>query len=93
MLSSNFNRNLGLSVNKYHRDKVKKVIVVGGGLAGLASAIEAARHGAKVVVYDKERVVGGNSAKATSGLNGVFSATQFQAGIQDCYESFLADTL
>ena len=33
-----------------------KVIVVGGGLAGMSAAIEAASHGASVVLVDKEKV-------------------------------------
>ena len=52
------------------------VVVVGGGLAGLSAAIEAARHGARVTIIDKERSLGGNSAKATSGINGVGTAAQ-----------------
>lgn len=44
-----------------------KVVVVGGGLAGLAASIEAFRAGAKVVLLEKNPKMGGNSAKATSG--------------------------
>ena len=36
--------------------------VVGGGLAGLAAAISAARHGAKVVLIQDRPVLGGNSS-------------------------------
>lgn len=43
------------------------IIVVGGGLAGLSAAIEASRHGAVVTIIEKEKNLGGNSAKATSG--------------------------
>ena len=43
------------------------VIVVGGGLAGISAAIEATRHGSKVTIIEKEKGLGGNSAKATSG--------------------------
>lgn len=46
---------------------VNHVIVVGGGLAGLCATIEATRHGAKVTIIEKEKGLGGNSAKATSG--------------------------
>lgn len=43
------------------------VVVVGGGLAGLAASIEASRRGAKVTLMEKDNRIGGNSAKATSG--------------------------
>ena len=44
------------------------VVVVGGGLAGLSAAIESVKHGARVTIVEKEERIGGNSAKATSGL-------------------------
>jgi succinate dehydrogenase/fumarate reductase flavoprotein subunit len=44
-----------------------KVIIVGGGLAGLSAAITALENGADVVILDKEKNLGGNSAKASSG--------------------------
>lgn len=48
------------------------VVVVGGGLAGLAAALAAAEAGApRVLVVDKARGVGGNSAKASSGVSAV----------------------
>ena len=44
------------------------VVVVGGGLAGLAASIEASRAGAPVILMEKANRIGGNSAKATSGV-------------------------
>ena len=44
-----------------------RVVVVGGGLAGLSATIEAVQHGALVTIVEKEERIGGNSAKATSG--------------------------
>ena len=70
-----------------------RVIVVGGGLAGLTSTIEAARHGAQVTIIEKEKQLGGNSAKATSGMNGVGTASQKSQGIEDTVELFVEDTL
>lgn len=69
-----------------------RVIIVGGGLAGLSAAVEAARCGASVVLIEKEKTVGGNSAKATSGINGW--GTQYQAtnNIQDSGKYFERDT-
>jgi len=69
------------------------VIVVGGGLAGISAAIEASRHGARVTIIDKERSLGGNSAKATSGINGAGSVPQLDKEIDDSASLFSKDTL
>lgn len=45
------------------------VLVIGGGCAGLAAAVSAARHGAKVLIADANNSLGG---MATSGLVGPF---------------------
>ena len=47
-----------------------RVIVVGGGLAGLSAAHTVLERGGAVLLLDKEKFLGGNSTKATSGING-----------------------
>ena len=69
------------------------VIVVGGGLAGLSAALTASAHGARVTLIDKEPKLGGNSAKATSGLNAVGTTAQSEAGVNDEETLFINDTL
>ncbi|EDQ88178.1 uncharacterized protein MONBRDRAFT_37712 [Monosiga brevicollis MX1] len=69
------------------------VAVIGGGLAGLAATIEAQRNGARVTLVEKEARIGGNSAKATSGMNGVHSRAQRLAESQDSVQTFVNDTL
>jgi cleavage and polyadenylation specificity factor subunit 2 len=69
------------------------VVVVGGGLAGASAAIEASRHGARVTIIDKERSLGGNSAKATSGINGAETKPQTEREIEDSVDSFIKDTI
>jgi succinate dehydrogenase/fumarate reductase flavoprotein subunit len=49
---------------------VHKTIVVGGGLAGLSAAHTIIERGGNVLVLDKNSFFGGNSTKATSGING-----------------------
>lgn len=71
----------------------RNIIVVGGGLAGMSAAIEAELHGAKVTIIDKEPNFGGNSAKASSGINGVLTKAQRLASIDDNVEEFVKDTL
>ena len=68
------------------------VIVVGGGLAGLSATVEAARHGARVTIVEKEKSLGGNSAKATSGMNGAGTAAQQKLEIEDKPELLVSDT-
>ncbi|KAH9597396.1 FAD-dependent oxidoreductase 2 [Trypanosoma melophagium] len=72
------------------RDTV--VIVVGGGLAGQSAAIEAANCGAQVILLEKEPKLGGNSAKATSGINAWGTRAQAKAGIMDGGKYFERDT-
>ena len=45
------------------------VVVVGAGGAGMTAAISAAADGLKVVVVESQAMVGGNSVRATGGMN------------------------
>jgi succinate dehydrogenase/fumarate reductase flavoprotein subunit len=92
-----------------------RVLVIGGGLAGLSASIEALDRGplpherpvtcvmhtkgaeayggkpspgARVTLIEKEKAVGGNSAKATSGINGAVTEAQRRKQIQDSVEAF-----
>ena len=44
------------------------LVVIGSGIAGLSSAYEAARFGAKVVVIDRQDITGGMTARTTAHL-------------------------
>ena len=44
-------------------------MVIGGGLAGLVTALSLAERGGAVTLLEKQRALGGNSAKASSGIN------------------------
>ena len=44
-------------------------IVIGSGLAGMATALNVLDRGGRVVIIEKEHVLGGNSGKASSGIN------------------------
>ncbi|KAL2015595.1 hypothetical protein VTK56DRAFT_5191 [Thermocarpiscus australiensis] len=70
-----------------------RVIVVGGGLSGLSAAHTIYLAGGNVVVLDKQGFFGGNSTKATSGINGALTRTQIELGIQDSVKQFYDDTL
>jgi len=49
------------------------VVVIGGGLAGLTTALVVLDRGGSVVLLEKEAVLGGNSQWASSGINGVLT--------------------
>eukprot|EP00437_Effrenium_voratum_P001422 CAMPEP_0181428878 /NCGR_PEP_ID=MMETSP1110-20121109/16909_1 /TAXON_ID=174948 /ORGANISM="Symbiodinium sp., Strain CCMP421" /LENGTH=501 /DNA_ID=CAMNT_0023552125 /DNA_START=62 /DNA_END=1563 /DNA_ORIENTATION=+ len=70
-----------------------QAIVVGGGLGGMSAANTVVEHGGRVVLLDKSSFCGGNSTKATSGINGAGTKTQKAKGIPDTAEIFTADTL
>ncbi|KAG9103070.1 hypothetical protein FRC06_000309 [Ceratobasidium sp. 370] len=69
-----------------------QVIVVGGGLAGLSAAHTLLERGASVLLLDKQGFMGGNSTKATSGINGAGTTTQQEQGIPDSAKIFFEDT-
>jgi len=69
-----------------------QVIVVGGGLAGLSAAHTLLERGANVVLLDKQSFMGGNSTKATSGINGAGTMSQQLLGIPDNAKIFFDDT-
>ncbi|KAK5992467.1 Fumarate reductase [Cladobotryum mycophilum] len=70
-----------------------RVIVVGGGLSGLSAAHTIYLAGGNVVVLDKQGYFGGNSTKATSGINGALTRTQVEHNIGDSVKQFYEDTL
>ncbi|EGD89336.1 hypothetical protein H112_02954 [Trichophyton rubrum D6] len=70
-----------------------RVIVVGGGLSGLSAAHTVYLNGGNVLLLDKQNFFGGNSTKATSGINGALTRTQVDLGIQDSVKQFYEDTL
>merc|ERR1711998_475117 len=65
---------------------------IGGGLAGLSAAHTVLESGGNVVVIDKNPFMGGNSTKATSGINGAGTRTQRLKNIPDTPEIFENDT-
>jgi len=69
-----------------------RVVVVGGGLAGLSAACELLERGCKVTILEKTGNLGGNSSKATCGIAAPGCELQKQAGIQDDAADLLGDS-
>merc|ERR1712139_586095 len=70
-----------------------QAVVVGGGLAGVSACNTVLENGGRVVLIDKSSFCGGNSTKATSGINGAGTRGQKGKGIEDSVELFTSDTL
>ncbi|WP_017470723.1 flavocytochrome c [Amphibacillus jilinensis] len=69
------------------------VVVVGSGGAGMAAAVEASEAGKSVVILEKMPIVGGNTNRATGGMNAAETSVQEQLGIEDSADSFYEDTI
>jgi fumarate reductase flavoprotein subunit len=69
------------------------VVVVGSGGAGLAAAIQAHDEGASVLIVEKMPSIGGNTVKASAGMNAAETRFQRVKGIFDSKELFYAETL
>jgi len=70
-----------------------KVIVIGSGLAGLAATCTLLDKGIHVILIEKQQTLGGNSSKASSGINASNSNIQKINNIIDSNKLFYNDTL
>ena len=69
----------------------RHAIVVGSGLAGLSAASQLVAHNTPVYLLERSAKPGGNSIKASSGING--APTKYQPGPPFSDTNFYADTL
>jgi len=72
------------------------LIIVGSGLAGLTAAFESDKlfkGEKKILILEKMPKFGGNSAKATSGINMLNTPLQEKEGVKDSFEIFYKDTM
>ncbi|MGY9057836.1 MAG: FAD-dependent oxidoreductase, partial [Alphaproteobacteria bacterium] len=67
------------------------VIVVGGGGAGMAAAIEAARLGRRVVLLEKNPALGGSTAWSVGSISATGTHQQRAAGIVDHPDAHFED--
>lgn len=75
--------------DKYQSD----IVIIGGGLAGLAAAIELVDHDKKVIILerDKEKKIGGLAKESFGGIMMVGTPHQKKMGIKDSSELALSD--
>eukprot|EP00746_Dinoflagellata_sp_MGD_P157015 gnl/MRDRNA2_/MRDRNA2_86070_c0_seq6.p1 gnl/MRDRNA2_/MRDRNA2_86070_c0~~gnl/MRDRNA2_/MRDRNA2_86070_c0_seq6.p1 ORF type:complete len:692 (+),score=189.18 gnl/MRDRNA2_/MRDRNA2_86070_c0_seq6:73-2148(+) len=70
-----------------------QAVVLGGGLSGVSACNTVMENGGRIVLLDKSAFCGGNSTKATSGINGAETKTQKAKGVDDTVALFTSDTL
>ncbi len=69
------------------------IIVIGAGGAGLSAAITAANQGKKIILLEKMPYAGGNTTKATGGMNAAETSVQKELEIEDSIQTFIDDTM
>lgn len=74
-------------------DQEAQVVVVGAGGAGLTSAIKLAQEGVDVLVLEKAEIPGGNTSRASAGMNAAETHYQEEQGVEDSVDQFVEDTM
>ncbi|ONI38507.1 flavocytochrome c [Candidatus Epulonipiscium fishelsonii] len=69
------------------------IVIIGAGGAGLTAAIEATQAGKDVIIVEKMSFAGGNTLKATGGMNATETSVQAAENIPDTVETFVKDTI
>ena len=81
------------SVSNDEKDISTDIVVIGSGGAGLAAALEARSAGNDVIIVEKMPIIGGNTLRATGGLNAAGTSVQAALNIEDSAEIFFDDTM
>lgn len=69
------------------------IVIVGAGGAGMSAALEAKEKGMNPVIFEKMPIAGGNTMKASSGMNASETKFQTEQGIKDSNDLFYEETL
>jgi len=67
------------------------IVVIGGGPAGMATALEASKNGASVLLLEADTLLGGNAARSTGYLAFQGFEMQHREGLDDNAEIFFKD--
>lgn len=79
----------GLITDHYKKNEIHVVdaIVVGSGLAGMSAALTVLERDGSVIIFEKEKRLGGNSNKASSGINAAMEESEIDAFEKDTAKS------
>ncbi len=69
------------------------IVIIGAGGAGMTAAINATQAGKDVILLEKMPYAGGNTTKATGGMNAAETHYQEEQGIEDSVAQFVEDTM
>ena len=69
------------------------IVIIGAGGAGMTAAINATQAGKDVILLEMMPYAGGNTTKATGGMNAAETHYQKEQGIEDSVEQFVEDTM
>ena len=83
----------GERVIRTYESREVDIVVIGAGGAGMTAAIKAAQAGKNVLILEKMPYAGGNTTKATGGMNAAETHYQAEQGIDDSVEVFVEDTI
>ncbi len=79
---------------KTYKDSSCDIVVVGAGGAGLSAAVAAAETGdMKIIVLEKQGIIGGNTNYSTGGINAAETEVQKSYGIEDSKQLFYDDIM
>ena len=80
---------------KTYQDGTCDIVVVGAGGAGLSAAVAAAESDAslKIIVLEKQHIIGGNTNSSTGGINAAETDIQKGLGIEDSKQLFYDDIM
>ncbi len=83
----------GEAVNRVAVNMDADIVIIGAGGAGMTAAIDATQAGKSVILLEKMPYPGGNTTKATGGMNAAETHYQAEQGIEDSVEQFVEDTM
>ena len=80
---------------KIYHDGSCDIVIVGAGGAGLSAAVAASEtnENLKIIVLEKQGIIGGNTNYSTGGINAAETDVQQALGIEDSKELFYDDTM
>ena len=88
---------MGKSVDKgrTYQDGTCDIVVIGAGGAGLSAAVAAAETASnlKIIVLEKQGIIGGNTNYSTGGINAAETDIQKGLGIEDSKQLFYDDIM
>ena len=86
-------KDTGNSGPKAEKTLDTEIVIVGAGGAGMTAAIMLQQAGKDFIILEKMPYVGGNTTKATGGMNASETHYQKEQGIEDSNALFAADTM